>query len=159
VEDGRLKIGDESVEVGDARAISNIVEGFHQTLVERDAREEKLAKQLEKAAEKNRLGEQENDRLRRENDELRNAEGSRISRAMMAALHAFFNLIEAVGELPDDEKAKRKTDDLKIFVGQCYRPHDAYGAYGVFVPLTRPDDREMAFIDRAIAEMDMEDRD
>ena len=39
VEDGRLQIGDESVEVGDARAISNIVEGFHQTLVERDARD------------------------------------------------------------------------------------------------------------------------
>ena len=160
VDGGVVRIGDEeSVELGDDRKIRSLVEQLISDRQAEKAERERSEKAAEKMKQQLEQGQREFDRLARENDELRSSEGSRISRAMMAALHAFFNLIEAVGELPDDERAKRKADDLKIFVGQFFRLQDAYGTDGGYIPLTRPDDREMDSIDRALAEMDMEDLD
>ena len=160
VDGGVVRIGDEeSVELGDDRKIRSLVEQLISDRQAEKAERERSEKAAEKMKQQLEQGQREFDRLARENDELRSSEGSRISRAMMAALHAFFNLIEAVGELPDDERAKRKADDLKLFVGQFFRLQDAYGTDGGYIPLTRPDDREMDSIDRALAEMDMEDLD
>lgn len=160
VDGGVVRIGDEeSVELGDDRKIRSLVEQLISDRQAEKAERERSEKAAEKMKQQLEQGQREFDRLARENDDLRSSEGSRISRAMMAALHAFFNLIEAVGELPDDERAKRKADDLKIFVGQFFRLQDAYGTNGGYIPLTRPDDREMDSIDRALAAMDMEDLD
>lgn len=160
VDGGVVRIGDEeSVELGDDRKIRSLVEQLITSRQAEKAERERSEQAAEKMRQQLEQGQREFERLRRENDELRSSEGSRISRAMMAALHALFNLIEAVGELPDDEKAKRKADDLKIFVGQYFRLSDAYGKDGGHVPLARPSDGDMSTIDRAIAEMDFEDMD
>lgn len=158
VDGDELIVADQRVPVSDPGAVREVIEAVHAALKERDTREEKLQKNLDKAVEKNQTGEAENERLRRENDALR-SEGSRFTRAIMHALDGLFNLIEAVGELSDDEKASRKSEDLKLFAAQYFRIQDAYGEGGGHVPLARPSDGEMDTIDRAIAEMDMEDLD
>lgn len=149
VNDGQLRIGEQSVEVGDTRAMATIVEGIHQTLVERDDRERKLTKQLDKEKEMNRIGEEELKRLRRELDSL---EETRFKRAIMTLVGSFLTLTEAAGELDDAERIARGKEDLRLIAGLYFRLADSYG---VKVPLSTNTTID-GLIDQAIADIDIE---
>lgn len=132
VEGGEVVIGgDERVSLGEDRKIRTLVEQLIADRKDAETREAKTRDDLEKSNEKNRIGEAQNERLRRELDE---ADTSRIQRAYLHALNAQLLFVEAVGELDDDEKAERGPEDLKFFAGQFYRLADAYG---VSRPLSR----------------------
>lgn len=148
VEDGQLKIGDEAVEVSDTRAISAVIEGVHQSLAERDAREAKLERTIEKQKDQIRRGTEENEELRRNLDEI--DETTRFERALMNAVNGLLLLGEAVGELDEDEKKSRGSQDLKLFAQQYFKLSDAYG---VKRSLTEAVPAGDSLIDRAIAEM------
>lgn len=136
VENGQLKIGDETVEVSDTRAMAAVIEGVHQSLTERDIREEKKDRTIEALESKISHGEVENEELRRALDSVNQTPW--FQRAMMKAVGAILELTEAVGQLDDAEKQSRAADDLKTFAGLYFKLSDSYG---VKKPLT--DDREL----------------
>jgi len=138
VDDGYLIVGSDRVPVTDTKAVTLLINAAHRELADRDSREEKLKRDLEKEKEKNRIGTEENMALQRRLDD----DSPRIQKALMNCLHGLFNFIEAVGELNDADKASRGTDDLKLIAAQYFRLADSYG---VSQPLARPDDSDDLF--------------
>lgn len=154
VENGKLSIGGQSVEVSDTRAISSLIEAIHQTLAERDERDKKQAAKIEKLEAANKLGEQEIEQKQREIDELRDGSVPRIQKTLMQLVGAFLTHTEAAGELDGPVAGNRGSDDLQLIVGLYFKLADAYG---VAAPAAKPAGGD--FIDRALAEMGMDDLD
>lgn len=153
VEDGQLKIGEESVEVSDTRTMSRIVEGFHQTLTDRDEREKKHAAKIEKLETQLKQGQKDFDELRRRLNEHDST--PRFERTIMRLVGSFLTMIEAVGELDEGNRKERGKEDLQLVAGLYFRLSDTYGVKVPFSKNKAADD----LIDRALADIDMEDLD
>lgn len=151
----RLVIGDKEVEAANAGLVKDILNELFDERRSLIAEKTKAESNLEKEKQKNRVGEKENEKLRRRLDEL--DESPRFTRSFMTLISAFINHTEAAGESFVDAQTAGKTgqDNLKLIAGLYFRLEEIYG---VKVPLAPVKDSPN-FIEKALSEMDMEDLD
>ena len=154
VEDGHLKIGEESIAINDSRGIANLIEGWHRTLVERDERDAAKDAKIEKLTEQIATGSEEYNQLQRNFDALRAANPH--DRAVSNALQSLLHLTESAGSLPDDVKAAKGKDTVQTLWSVMLRVRDAYG---ISTPLSEIESVPANDLDRKIADALNEDDD
>ncbi|MCC7308293.1 MAG: hypothetical protein IT173_12060 [Acidobacteria bacterium] len=148
-----VRIGDFEAPAHDRTAIVQICEAYNgafQILRDQNAAKDKKIENQDATIQK---GSQENEHLRRQIDHI--TETPRYNRALMGVVSAFFNFIEAVGELDDSERPS-KAADLETIVGLYYKLSDAYGVHKPLAD-TRERDQRIAAM-KPVEEMTDEER-
>lgn len=160
IKNDSLYVGDKEVEIGNTGIIKDVLNELFDERRTLSVEKEKLEKTIEKQKSQIKTGEAENDRLQRNLDEI--DQTPRFQRTLMHAVNSLLILVEAVGELDDDEKKARGREDLQLFADQHFRLADAYG-----VTASLRDDKAKSagaeaggdFIDRVLSDMDLSDLD
>lgn len=125
VEDGQLKIGDESIAIADARGMARVIEGWHLTLVERDERDSKKDAKIEKLENRLDQGQRDFDELQRSLDATR--EGNPHDRSLGRIVECLLEHTEVVGQMDDKTKAKKGADALETLWSVLLQVRRSYG--------------------------------
>jgi chromosome segregation ATPase len=154
VDGNELVIADKRVQVGNAAGVKDLIEAVHETLRERDDREAKKDKQIEKLKDQIRHGTDELKDLQKTVDAL--TDDTPFARSLMKAVGSLSDLRKEVRELPEAERLQRGEDDLKTFASLYFQLR---GAYGVSTPLAQPISvtSESSFADKVAAELAKDD--
>lgn len=153
IDGDELIIGDQRVESSNPNAVKDLVVAIAQELRAEQTERSKSDKKVSDLKQQLQSGKEEYDELRRNLDAV--TEQSPFERALTRTVASFLRLIDEAKTLPEADKKRRSSDDLKLLSGQWFRLRDAFGSSIAMADLDAG--TEDHFLDRAIAEVAKDD--
>lgn len=121
----RLVVGDQEVEIGNTGVVKEVLEELFDERRELQTTIAKAEEKVEKQAEQLRQGQEEYERLERNLNEMR--EGDPHDLALTNCVHAFLELQEAIGQMPDQDKPLKGGNAIRTLFQQLKQTRSSYG--------------------------------